>query len=73
MNETLGARGPRLSVGRRYELTVPEEEYERAKTALSIDDDTPEIFAEVDWKKVEANVVNIAIEIWYFSILNNVP
>ena len=53
VNETLGARGPRLSVGRRYELTVPEEEYERAKTALSIDDDTPEIFAEADWKKVE--------------------
>ena len=53
VNETPGPRGPRLSVGRRYELTVPEEEYERAKTALNIEEYAPETFTDDDWKKLE--------------------
>jgi hypothetical protein len=53
VNEAPGPRGPRLSVGRRYELTVPEEEYERAMAALSIEEDAPETFTEDDWKKLE--------------------
>jgi hypothetical protein len=53
VNETLGPPGRRLSIGRRYELIVPAEDYERSKTALSVEVDAPDSFTDEDWRKLE--------------------
>jgi hypothetical protein len=42
-----------MSVGRRYELAVPAEDYERAKAVLDIEDDLPATSSEEDWAKLE--------------------
>jgi hypothetical protein len=42
-----------MKVTRRYELVVSTEDYERAKSALGIEDNPPETLSESEWQRIE--------------------
>lgn len=52
VTELSGSRRLRMDVTRRYELAVSTEDYERAKSALGIEDDPPEMLSESEWQKM---------------------